>query len=660
MRVRPINVPRLRRRLGGQCMSARPPWRRAAIQLLLVLALLSAQTQQALADLRSAPTWWDQNAVALAPDWHYRVPVNVPAGASVNSMVVVDVDFAALLTSMGISGTFDANSPRVLRPGGALATRQEFTDSVFGGATDTIGNARGEVRFLLEDAGATTYWVYFDITQNGTKPANPQVPINGNFEIGTPGTATPVGWTTSAKANAAFDTQIVTGGTVSVTTDSATLDNPRNTDGNPHTGQQSYLIGARTNNEPINSTNATRLDRSIAVPATNAGNLTIRWKPQGWDSSNWDHVRVSIVSGSTTTQIIGPTAGNYATRPWAPAFGNNIIGATAPGYGAYNSWDMGTSGNHTLGMTVGYNAEPWWTYSHPLSGFAGQTITLRIETRHSTLYKSWALIDDVEWSRVNATLGSPQAFGVNINTPAAGSNFVPGQAISVTAQVDAAPTAATNPVTAALFDSAGNPVAGPFLLYNDGTHGDAAAGNNIWTNNGSIAADAVRVPLSAPAGANYVLRVFARDASTSIIGAQNGLVRGPGTGAAPETQANFWTIDDVLFNVQTAALTAVKSHEPLEDPVNGTTNPKLIPGARARYCVLVSNAGTLTATSVIIADTLPADVTFVPGTIRSGASCAGAATVIADSAFAGGTITRNIGNLAAGASAALVFQVTIN
>ena len=110
-------------------------------------------------------------------------------------MNVVDVDFAALLTQLGISGTFDTNSPRLTRADGTtLVTNQEWTDASTRGATDAAANNRGELRFLAQDAGVQTYWLYFDITGNGAKAANPQTPINGNFEVGGTGTATPAGW----------------------------------------------------------------------------------------------------------------------------------------------------------------------------------------------------------------------------------------------------------------------------------------------------------------------------------------------------------------------------------------------------------------------------------------------------------------------------------
>jgi uncharacterized repeat protein (TIGR01451 family) len=646
----------------------------------LIAALVSLPVTPAMADLRSAPVWYDQNAVTTTPDWHYRVPINVPAGAAINATIKVDVDFTTLMTTLGISGAFDVNSPRIVRSNGTLSTRQEFTDTVYAGATDAVGNAKGEVRFLLEDTGAVTYYLYFDITQNGTKPVNPQVPINGNFEF--VGTATPPGWTTSSKVNAAFDTQIRASESLAITTDGATLNNPFTTDGTPKTGAQSYLLGARTNNEPVSNKNATLLDRAIIVPAgAAAGNLVVRWRPEGWDSdinggaNGFDHFKVSVVtSGGIVTQIVGPTAGNYATNPFAPTYGTAAITATTPGYGAYNSWDMGTNGTpHAQGMTVGYNTQPWWTISYSLAAFAGQTVTLRFETGHVLTYRSWASIDDIEWSVVTASLGSPQSFGVNITSPAPSSTYVPGQAIPITVQVDANPTAGTNPVTVAIVDSSGAIIVSGFILYNDGTHGDVTAGDAIWSNNNSIPAQpAPTIPLSSANGSGYQLRVYGKDASTSIIGAQNGLVRGPGTGAAAEIQSNYWNIDDQLFTVAGASISLAKTSAVLSDPTNGLTNPKAIPGAIVRYCITVANAGPVAATSVAITDPLPASITYTAGTMKSGASCATATTVEDDdnsgadegdpvgASFTATILTIVQTSLATSGVIALIFDATVN
>jgi len=59
-----------------------------------------------------------------------------------------------------------------------------------------------------------------------------------------------------------------------------------------------------------------------------------------------------------------------------------------------------------------------------------------------------------------------------------------------------------------------------------------------------------------------------------------------------------------------AALTIVKSAAVLSDPINGTTNPKSIPGAIIQYTLTVANTGpdAVTANSVFIVDTLPSQI----------------------------------------------------
>ena len=110
----------------------------------------------------------------------------------------------------------------------------------------------------------------------------------------------------------------------------------------------------------------------------------------------------------------------------------------------------------------------------------------------------------------------------------------------------------------------------------------------------------------------------------------------------------------------------------VSDPVNGTTNPKAIPGATMRYCLLVTNGGSATATAIYVADPLPATTSFVPGSLRSGTSCAGATTVEDDNAtgadesdpfgaaIAGTTVSASTATLGPGSAFATVFDVTVN
>ncbi len=75
-------------------------------------------------------------------------------------------------------------------------------------------------------------------------------------------------------------------------------------------------------------------------------------------------------------------------------------------------------------------------------------------------------------------------------------------------------------------------------------------------------------------------------------------------------------------------LTVSKTSAVLSDPVNGSVNPKAIPGAVIRYCIIVSNpAGNPAATDVSLSDVLPASsLTFQAGSLKvndalTGADC---------------------------------------
>ncbi len=650
-----------------------------AVATLVMIGVLSAPLTPARADLRSAPVWYDQNAVTAAPDWHYRVPVTIGAGNAIDSTVKVDIDFAALLTAMNVSGVFDVNSPRVVRSTGALATTQEYTDRIFAGATDAAGNGRGEIRFILQDTGPLTYYIYFDVTANGAKPANPQTPINGNFERGAAGTAQPTGWNAPTKSNVSFNAEVRPSETVSVTANPApAVDgvNTRNTNGTPNTGDFSYLIGWRNSTAAqVNANPGVTFTRTVVVPATNPGNLSFRYRVEGWDSydlgTGYDFLRADIVGGATT-EMVGPTAGNYNARPFSPNYGANVASNTNSGYRRYNGYDCNLLGGRTNGGTIPCGSETWVTVTQSLAAYAGQTVTLRFRAFTETQDISWYHLDDVEWSVSTGTLGIPQAFGVNIVTPPAGTSFAPGQAIPVTAQLDAAPTAATSPVFAQLYDATGTLVAGdPYLLYNDGSHGDVTAGDAVWSNDNSMPAQpAPTVPSSAASATGWTLRVWASDTTTNTSGGTNGIARIGGQ-PAPEIQANYWNIDDSGFNVAGANIVVTKSSGVVSDPVNGTTNPKAIPGATVRYCILVANTGPAAAGTIVATDSLPANVAFVPGSMRSGTSCAGAATVEDDdngggdesdpvgASYASGTLITVTATLPNAASIALTFDVVV-
>lgn len=140
-------------------------------------------------------------------------------------------------------------------------------------------------------------------------------------------------------------------------------------------------------------------------------------------------------------------------------------------------------------------------------------------------------------------------------------------------------------------------------------------------------------------------------------------VFGDGAGATDAARdAAFSAKDD--YTVQAAALTVVKYSTLISDPLNGTTNPKAIPGATIEYCIAVSNAtGSATATSVAITDPVPATMTFTAGTITlNGTVTSGVCNAdgAAGGAFASGTVSGTIASLAAGETRTLRFRAVIN
>ncbi len=131
------------------------------------------------------------------------------------------------------------------------------------------------------------------------------------------------------------------------------------------------------------------------------------------------------------------------------------------------------------------------------------------------------------------------------------------------------------------------------------------------------------------------------------------------------------TLHDITFCNPQANLSVTKVSSITADGVSGS-NPKALPGATVRYCILVTNAGSAGATNVVLADPIPANVTYVPGSALSSTSCSAATTAEDDNAtgadesdpfgidFAGTTITGRAASLAASASFAMIFNTTVN
>ena len=121
--------------------------------------------------------------------------------------------------------------------------------------------------------------------------------------------------------------------------------------------------------------------------------------------------------------------------------------------------------------------------------------------------------------------------------------------------------------------------------------------------------------------------------------------------------------DNDDYTVQTATLTVTKTSRVISDPFNNTTNPKLIPGAVVEYCIAVANSGSADATSVVINDPVPGQLTFNAGTILlNGTVTAGTCNAdgVAGGSYSAPNVSGTIATIAAGATRTLVFRATVN
>lgn len=149
------------------------------------------------------------------------------------------------------------------------------------------------------------------------------------------------------------------------------------------------------------------------------------------------------------------------------------------------------------------------------------------------------------------------------------------------------------------------------------------------------------------------------------------IVYGNHTTAPADPDGQAIAINDFTFCNPQTTLSVTKLSNVVSDGVSGS-NPKSVPGAIVRYCVLVSNSGSATSSNVVATDSIPANLTFVPGSMLSGTSCAAATTAEDDNnsggdetdpfgmEFAGNVVTGRAASLGPAASFAMVFNATVN
>ena len=100
-----------------------------------------------------------------------------------------------------------------------------------------------------------------------------------------------------------------------------------------------------------------------------------------------------------------------------------------------------------------------------------------------------------------------------------------------------------------------------------------------------------------------------QETAVPLINAEN-IVLADGAGPYGDDAARSGTYTDRdAWRVSAALLTITKAAAVYSDPLNGTTNPKAIPGAVITYTITVANAaGGATATNISVSDSLAAEI----------------------------------------------------
>jgi uncharacterized repeat protein (TIGR01451 family) len=336
-----------------------------------------------------------------------------------------------------------------------------------------------------------------------------------------------------------------------------------------------------------------------------------------------------------------------------------------------------------------------------VAGFAGSPAFAAGTTAGSTITNTVTVaykVGGVDQNAVSATDNLIVDRKINLVVAQLGTTTTsvsPGQTSAVTGFTVTNSSNATLDLALALTQSSGGTAAhggtdnfnvSNVKLYvdtdNSGTYN---AGDTLITYLDEIAADATKtvfvvsdIPLGKSTGDVANVRLTATAAESGTAGSLGAVVTqtsGANTAGMDtvfaDTNANGNTAGDGAsfaendYTVLAAALTAVKTSTIISDPVNGSTNPKMIPGATVEYCIAVSNgAGSATATNVALSDPLPAQTTYdstfgikLNGTVTAGVCNTDGS---AGGSFASNTVSGTLSNIAASGTKTLVFRVTIN
>lgn len=227
-------------------------------------------------------------------------------------------------------------------------------------------------------------------------------------------------------------------------------------------------------------------------------------------------------------------------------------------------------------------------------------------------------------------------------------------------------------------------------IYEDDGDGVFDAGDTLVTYLDEMAEDETRlvfivadIPNGEANGEVAGVRLTGTAAEGDTIGSEGSTITESTSNNAAAEDTVFADADGVYdgiafdnddYTVAAADLTATKISEVLAAgyPISGATEYYNIPGATVQYCIAVTNAsGAADAENVVITDAVPADMTFIAGSILVGGayddnstpgdttddSCSGGS---AGGSFDGSSVTANFGTVSAGTTEVVTFQARID
>ena len=454
-----------------------------------------------------------------------------------------------------------------------------------------------------------------------------------------------------------------------------------------------YSVATASGNENIPTANLPTLVVSGNVPTAFTVPVTVTG---GTATLGTDYT----TPGNATTFNVTIPAGNYSLQ--AVALGISITNDAVREFDETITLSVGTGSNHIISSTgtcgnAGRSATTYTIINDDATRAAGTPPTLTCPVG-TTLFdwdtRTWTAgstsnsyaqtnIGTILFGITNpngvwlnnATYGGQSPARQNVMTGGfSPAQFSLAQLVNMTSQAALATTTITMPTAVPalqfrIFDVDFNAAQFADKVTVTGTFGGASVTPiltngvaNLVTGNTAIG-DATSADASADGN---VVVTFTSPVDTIVI------AYGNHTTAPADPGQQAITLHDISFCNPQAAVTIAKTSSIVSDPVNGSTDAKVTPGAIVRYCILASNGGSATTTAIAITDSLPATVTFVPGSMTSATSCAGAGTAEDDNAsgadesdpfgmqISGTTIGGTATSLGPSTAFAMRFTATVN